>query len=168
MSETSETGAPGAKAPAPTPATETKTPSLGPWHAATILILALALVAITALVLGNVENQADSATGVLGVIVPVFASVGAAVFGVSVAYNAGKASGEESGTAKGAAAGEEKAKRDIAGTLLDDLQTAGTGFETLRRTLRTVGTSEPHRDTLLFAAPDRTDVPPLAVQGEEL
>lgn len=138
-----------------------KTPTVGPYHVMAVAIISLAVVAVTLVVLGEVENEADSATGVLGVIVPVFATVGAAVFGVTAAYNVGKTSGEDKGAAQGAAAGEARAKRDIAATLLKDLRAADAELETLRRTLRTAGASEPQQDTVRFAEP-------ATIEGAEL
>lgn len=50
--------------------------------------------------------------GALGVVVPVFVSVGAAIILVAiVAYNAGKSSGQEAGTAQGRVAGQAEGRR---------------------------------------------------------
>ncbi len=60
----------------PPPSTESTGRQLSVWHWLSVLVVMGALVGVTFFVVHNVHNTADSATGVLGVIVPVFASVG--------------------------------------------------------------------------------------------
>lgn len=59
-----------------------------------IVVVMAALVAIVFKVVDTYARGSD-AIGVLGVIIPMFATVGAAVFGIPVAYERGAAKGEE-------------------------------------------------------------------------
>jgi hypothetical protein len=83
-----------------TPATS---PAIGPWHVAALGVLMAAMVIALALVIPKFNSDRDTVTGILGVVIPVFATIGAAIFGVTVGYSAGKAQGETTGKAQGEA-----------------------------------------------------------------
>lgn len=68
--------------------------ALGWAHVAVVLIVMAALVAIVWLALGETDNAGEAAA-VLGTVVPGLAAVGAAVFGIPIAYQSGKAGKEE-------------------------------------------------------------------------
>lgn len=80
-----------------------------------VQLISLAIVLATfAYVLELVIDKwpsASDAAAVLGVIVPAFASMGAAVFGIQVAYAKGTAAGE--------ASGHERGKKEVARRVLD-------------------------------------------------
>lgn len=80
---------------------------------ASLLVVLLTLTYIVRIVL-NTYSSATDAAAVLGVIVPVFATVGAAVFGIQVAY--GK--GEQAGQKKGEELGRIKGRKETAKRLL--------------------------------------------------
>jgi hypothetical protein len=78
-------------------------PGVGPWHVAALGVLMAALLIALALVIPKFNSDRDTVTGILGVVVPAFATIGAALFGVTVGYSAGAAQGETTGKAKGEA-----------------------------------------------------------------
>ncbi len=85
-------------------------------------LLAVLVVLVIVLVAAFIaKGNNDTVTGIVGAVLPSFVSLGAAVFGVKLAYDAGKSTGEESGKTKGEANkdeavkdGQDKAARAIA------------------------------------------------------
>jgi uncharacterized membrane protein YqiK len=79
----------------PTPAEPAKASSPTVWSAVVALVIMGALVAVLAITANAYPTAADSAS-ILGVVVPALVSLGAAAFGVAVAYNAvsGKSTAE--------------------------------------------------------------------------
>jgi hypothetical protein len=107
-------------------------PALTPWHVLATAVVVLGLVVLIWLVLANTESAQD-ATTVLAVIVPAFASIGAAVFGVQVAYSRGQEIGEKQGNVTGEKRGNRQGKRQLAADLLPKVMAvAPHGPEALR------------------------------------
>jgi hypothetical protein len=77
-------------------------------HVAALAVVIVGLLVALWLVLQNTEN-ASEATNVLGVVIPAFATIGAAVFGITAAYRVGNATGES----KGKEDGKEEVKKAI-------------------------------------------------------
>jgi hypothetical protein len=75
-----------------------------------VLIIAVALTALIVLTIYTARHYGGNATNaatILGIVVPAFATIGAAAFGITVAYSAGQAKGEATGQAKTAAEKEQ-------------------------------------------------------------
>lgn len=101
---------------------------LSPWHVLSIAIVVLGLVALVWLVLMQTPT-ANDAVNILAVIVPAFASFGAAIFGVQVAYGAGKDSGERVGTESGVKQGRQQGRKELAAALLQEIPQEPTKFQ---------------------------------------
>lgn len=99
---------------------QTSRTNLGPWHVVALALVLAALVGIVAIVAGRWTDAQDAAA-VLGVIVPVFASIGAAVFGIQVAYERGKSAG----TTEGKDEGQKEGRRQTAAVVLAKLGPGG-------------------------------------------
>ena len=82
-----------AQAPTPTSTPDRSAP-LGWAHVAVVAVVMGALVWIVFLALDNATDAGDAAA-VLGTVVPGIAAIGAAVFGIPLAYQTGKAGKEE-------------------------------------------------------------------------
>lgn len=112
-------------------------PSVGGAQLAALCIVVVGLVAVTALALHRFNPDRDTATGILGVVVPVFATIGAALFGVTVAYSAGRTTGEAAGAdAKRSAV--VQGRRDLAQDVLDRLHPAGESIGRILDPLKTL------------------------------
>ena len=83
------------------------TPARSGWDVLTVAVALVALITITIYTARHYGDNATNAATILGIVVPAFATIGAAAFGITVAYNAGQAKGEATGQAAGVA---EKAK----------------------------------------------------------
>jgi hypothetical protein len=94
--------------------------ALTPWHVLATGVVVVGLVVLVWVVLAQ-TGSAQEATTVLAVIVPAFASIGAAVFGVQVAYSRGKETGEKEGDAAGQKRGRQQGKRELAAEALQRL-----------------------------------------------
>lgn len=138
------------------------------WQFLSATAVVAGLVAIVWIVVKNVSGDGDSAVGVLGMIVPAFATIGAAVFGITSVYQSAKATGEKVGEAKGEAGKSDavdNARKRLASELLPDIDAARSRQSRLGTRLRTAGSSEPGRNILNF---DQTMVEPLAIDPDEL
>lgn len=104
-----------------TPATPTGTRA-NVWSFLTAAVVLTALVLVVKWVLDDTKEAGDVAT-ILGIVVPAFATIGAAMFGIGIAYNAGAKSGEAAG-----AAGKDQAvaaaRRDLASAVTEQLTAA--------------------------------------------
>jgi len=65
---------------------------------ALIALVLAAVITITIFVVVHFADNATNAATILGIVIPGLATVGAAIFGVRAAYNAGQAKGEATGT----------------------------------------------------------------------
>jgi len=144
MADPESTDAPQTPQTAPDPA---KNPM--PTVTASSVIPALAaLVVMSALSAWIVHYYAaDTATNaatILGIVIPAFATIGGAAFGVSVAYKSGNERGKVSGQAQGRAA--------AAGALASQLKEAQQAVATLKDQLQTQASSHPGSRDLLFGA----------------
>ena len=116
--------------PAPKPVEETKAktpeakeadkpqaPALTKLHLYGLAIVIGGILLALLIAIGKFDSERDTVTGVLGVVIPAFATIGAAMFGITVGYNAGeskgKATGEADGKEQGRAEGEA-AKAEVA------------------------------------------------------
>lgn len=109
------------------------------WSFLSVSVVVLALVGIVTVIVRQFTSAAD-ASSVLAVVIPAFATIGAAVFGVSVGYSAGQTKGESAGVAKG----EEKMKSD----LREPVERVKARAEEIRRVLMTSLGSAPGERTL--------------------
>lgn len=121
------------------------------WTVLAVGLVMAALVAIVWIVSARF-NKNDSATAVLGVIVPVFATVGAAVVGIPIAYKQGTSAGQQQGQAQGAQTAKAELLPKAADlqrnvdALTTQLRTAGhspSGAQVLHLTGGLEGTGEP-------------------------
>lgn len=77
-------------------------------HVAALAVVIVGLLVALLLVLQNTDD-ANEAANILGVVIPAFATIGAAIFGITVAYKVGNATGES----KGKEDGKEEVKKTI-------------------------------------------------------
>lgn len=120
-----------------------KVPSLTVWHVFATAVVVAGLLAALWLVLPRFTTATDIAT-VLGVVIPGFVTIGAAVFGVTVAYQTGNTNGKTKGAKEGAAS--------KAAELRPAVDQLAADLNPLLNTIRT-GTSSPAGDSrLLFAS----------------
>jgi hypothetical protein len=148
-----------------TPAT---TPTVGPWHVVALGILMGALLIALALVIPKFNSDRDTVTGVLGVVIPAFATIGAAIFGVTVGYTAGKAQGESAGKAQG-----EVEKKAAVNDALSDLHSnVADAHEAMDAVLKNLTTNlESPKGQNAFVAPGGDaviDTPQIARAREKL
>jgi hypothetical protein len=141
-------------------------PTVATGQVVALAVVVLGLVAVTALALHRFNPDHDTATGILAVVVPVFATIGAAVFGVTVAYSAGRTTGEAAGSeAKRSAA--TQARRDLASEVLERLRPAGESVERILEPLVTLLPSpEGERAHVLPAGASLGR--PLRIEGHDL
>jgi len=133
------------------------TANLTPWHLAGLGLLILGIVVVLLIVMPRFDAERDTATGVLGVVIPAFATIGAALFGVSVGYNAGQASGTETGKAAGAA-GKQQAvakaqahgRKEIAEQLVGPLKRAHKSVDNIVGSLVTALPNPPEGSDFLL------------------
>jgi uncharacterized membrane protein len=114
-----------------------------------IIVILGALVAITIFVVNHYKGQSTDAATILGIVVPAFATIGAAAFGITVAYNAGAAKGEAKGDSKAQTAATE-AKSATATSLLAYVEPALSAVSRVRNELETVSHSRPGENLLRF------------------
>jgi hypothetical protein len=100
--------------------------TLTPWGVAAIAVVVFGLLALVVVVLRGTDTAQD-ATTVLAVLVPAFASIGAAIFGVQVAYDKGKETGGKEGEATGLARGHKAGQKAAAASLLRMTEGEATG-----------------------------------------
>lgn len=147
-------GAPGAASDAAATGTgEATGRSVNQWAFAAIAVVMASLVAIVWIVLARANSQAPT---ILGVVIPVFATIGAAVFGVNVGYQQGASAaeqkaeqrtGEEVARAEAAAAVAEKSK------LLPDYTRMEATVGELKKLIETAGQSEAGTSGFHLTAP---------------
>ncbi len=133
----------------------TMVPKVGSWQFASVVVVIGGLVAIVALALAKYDSDKDTVTGVLGVVVPAFASIGAAAFGVTVAYHAGKSSGEVTGKAKGEEGKVQAvhdAKKTLASEVLTHLRNAQAPVEQLVSSVAHAGSSAAGEESFTLAS----------------
>lgn len=88
--------------PAPSgPPSDKAAATVTPIHVIGLGIVVLGILAVVGLVMPKFNAERDTAAGVLGIVIPAFATIGAALFGITIAYSEGKSTGEEKGKAKG-------------------------------------------------------------------
>jgi hypothetical protein len=83
-------------------------PSLNKWSVVTIALTLLTLTAFSAYVVHHYHRNATNAATIIGIVAPAFATIGAAAFGVKVAYSTGKKQGTVTGKQTGAAEAARK------------------------------------------------------------
>jgi hypothetical protein len=120
-----------------------------------VVVILGALVALTVFVVTHYKGQSTDAATILGIVVPAFATIGAAAFGITVAYSAGAAKGEAKGEAKAQEAANQAAS-STAWRLGSYVAPALEAVRDIRRTLETTATSLPGERTLRFR-PDEQD-----------
>lgn len=106
VTESTGTGRSGGEPPHPAPGGTAggKTPAtVTPTHLIGLGIVVLGILAVLALVMPRFNAERDTAAGILGIVIPAFATIGAALFGITIAYSEGKATGEQKGKAEGEA-----------------------------------------------------------------
>lgn len=125
-----------------TPTGKTSGSARSPWDVLLIATILAALIVLTVYVVHHYATSTDAAT-ILGIVIPAFATIGAAVFGVTVAYNAG--------TSKGAQKGEANAKKDASETLGPLLKEAYQAVAGTHANLQTEGLSRSGSPLIEFA-----------------
>lgn len=101
--------------------------SVGFWHILGLFLIIAGIVLLVLILKPKWNNDTDTVTGVLAVIIPAFATVGAAIFGATVAYSAGKSTGENAGKAQGEANKDQavrEGKQELADAALKPLRRA--------------------------------------------
>lgn len=132
--------------------TEEPTPRVRRLDVWDVLLIVAALSALIILTLYTARHYAGDATKaatVLGIVVPAFATIGAAAFGVTVAYSAGQAQGQARGQADKDAA-VMTAKADAAELLSDPLDAAERRFGEISRLVQERAYSPPGSRALLL------------------
>lgn len=161
--------------------------SLNVWTFLTIAVVMAALVVVIWKILD--ASTPDSAVAVLGVVIPMFATVGAAVFGIPIAYQRGATVGAQQATStkdQEVAAASDNAKKQAQadmktriGPVVDDFANAARSLvERVRNgTESPVGTDtyvltrgrdDPAPDTAVIPSGALTDVEKNAAQLEAL
>lgn len=115
-----------------------------------VVVILGALVAITVFVVAHYKGQSTDAATILGIVVPAFATIGAAAFGITVAYSAGTAKGEAKGETKAQDAATHAAS-STASRLATYVEPALAAVREVRNTLETESTSLPGEHLLRFA-----------------
>lgn len=85
-------------------------PSIGPWHIFGLFIIVAGIVILVLVVMPKFNQERDTVTGILGIAIPAFATIGGALFGVTIAYSEGKKTGAVTGQAQGEANKDQAAK----------------------------------------------------------
>jgi hypothetical protein len=122
-----ETGATSASDAVKSETKTTSTPAVGPWHIVGLALIVTGIVLLVLILQPKWNEGTDTVTGVLAVVIPAFATVGAAIFGATVAYSAGKATGETAGKAEGEAnkaQAVQDGKEKLAAAVLQPLKDA--------------------------------------------
>lgn len=148
MPDTQDDGrAADAPTPTPTPTDEQEPPSppsppavssraLNVWTFLTIAVVMAALVVIIWKILD--ASTPDSAVAVLGVVIPVFATVGAAVFGIPIAYQRGATVGAQQAAStknQEVAAASDNAKKEAQAEMKTRIEPVVTNFADAARSL---------------------------------
>lgn len=121
-----------------------------PWDVLVIAVILAALIGLTVYVVHHYSTSTDAAT-ILGIVVPAVATIGAAVFGVRVAYQAGSAKGQSQGAAT--------AKKEVASRLLDPVTKALEAVANTHDSITTAGASAPGSSDVVFRALAEADAP---------
>lgn len=144
--------------PAPpdqTDTTTTTTPaSKRSWVDVALIALLLAAVAgITSFVVIHFDQNATNAATILGIVIPALATIGAAIFGVTVAYNAGQTTGKAAG-----AAGKDEAISDAtkqtALKFAPGISSAAHAINAFHGDIHTRAASPPGTHVLAFLEPE--------------
>jgi hypothetical protein len=120
----------------------------------TFLSIAIVMVALAVIIWKVLDaSNPDSSVAVLGVIIPIFATIGAAVFGIPIAYQRGADQGTQTATAgkqHEIADAADKAKKDGQRTAKSQMQPVVrelvAGVNDLVGRVRTASTSPPGTD----------------------
>jgi hypothetical protein len=115
-----------------------------------VAVILGALVGLTIFVVDHYHAHSTDAATILGIVVPAFATIGAAAFGLTVAYKAGAAKGEASGAAQAKDAAEQAVSSTVAPVSYD----VDRALEAVRRSradLETAGYNPPGETGLMFA-----------------
>ena len=114
--------------------------AIGVWHIVGLAIVVVGIIVLVLLVRSDFNEDRDTVTGVLGVVVPAFATIGAALFGVTLGYSTGKESGKASGKAAAAADKEQAvdaAKKAVVKEVKSRLQGADKAVSSLHQQITT-------------------------------
>lgn len=146
------------------------TPSVGPWHILGLFLIIAGIVLLVLILKSKWNNDTDTVTGVLAVIIPAFATVGAAIFGATVAYSAGKSTGESAGKREGEAnkgQAVKEGKQQLANTVLKPLRKANESVNNIVPPLARLPSPAGEEHFLIdaSAAADPIRIPIKDVQG---
>ena len=117
---------------------------------ALIALVFATVIAITAFVVNHFAQSATDAATILGIVIPALATIGAAIFGVSVAYSAGQTTGEAKGAANVELAVSDAAAR-TASSFKEGIRNASDALSSLHQDLHTHTVSPPGSQSLMFA-----------------
>jgi parvulin-like peptidyl-prolyl isomerase len=159
----------------PTPPEQPKAASPTVWSAVVALVIMGALVAILAIT-ANAYPTASDAASILGVVVPALVSLGAAAFGVAVAYNAvsGKSTAEagkvEAQAKQLSAEGEKQQAVTVAQSTATDamseLKALETALQRIVQPLKEASTSPVGEADLLLQPPGQAA--PVKVRDDDI
>jgi len=126
----------------PAPGTDSAQQGKGPslWSTAVALVLMGTLVAVLAIV-ANAYPEASDAASILGIVIPAFVSLGAAAFGVAVAYNAAGGKAEAEAGKVGAQVKQQNAeeeKQQAVATAKDTAERAITHIDELEHAMKRI------------------------------
>jgi hypothetical protein len=121
------------------------------WTFASVLTIVVAVVIITLYTVRHYATSATDAGTILGIVIPVFATMGAAIFGVTVAYQSGSRTGEQTGVKKG--------KNDAANIVEPEVNSMHDSAERLVRRIEVHGSSRAGEEMLLLGRDNPVEVP---------
>lgn len=123
------------------------------WDVLTVAVALTALIVLTVFLVRHYGGDATNAATILGIVVPAFATIGAAAFWISVAYSAGQAKGEAAGQTQATQATGKAvadARNEIAEKLIPSLQGAQAAIGRLHGLVEQHAYSPPGERTMIL------------------
>ncbi len=144
-----------------------------PIHLIGLVIVVLGILAVLALVMPKFNAERDTAAGILGIVIPAFATIGAALFGITIAYGEGKATGEQKGKAEGeagkleaVATAESSGRKMAARQILSRLEPAMEASDRVTNSLQAALTSP--AGSTRYVLPHQAEEQALSIEAEDL
>jgi hypothetical protein len=122
------------------------------WDVLLLFLVLAALSGLTIFLVDHFGTDTEKAGAILGIVVPAIATIGAAIFGVTVGYSAGNRAGKAEGE-EGKQVAVDSARRDVGAAALGrPLAEAEEGLEAIVQTLIRRGRSPAGKEALVFGA----------------
>jgi hypothetical protein len=136
------------------------------WDLLIVLAALIGLIVLTGLTMRHYAGNATNAATILGIVVPAFATIGAAAFGITVAYSAGQAKGQAAGQADKAKA-VEAARGEVAEQLTPRIESVRSALRQVRTVLDVNSFSPPGQETMFLGVrPTQASDRPAAIRVE--